>query len=54
MSKLVVLLLALALAIIIGPLAWNYVALLFSLPQLTIWQFLVAGVAMRCLLGTTK
>jgi hypothetical protein len=37
--------------VLLGPLAWNYVAPTFGLPQLTVWQFFVAGVACRCLLG---
>lgn len=40
--------------LLIGPLAWNYVAPVFSLPRLSVWQFFVAGVALRCLLGTSE
>lgn len=42
---------AVALCLLVGPLAWNYVAPLFQLPQLTTWQFLCASVALKSLRG---
>lgn len=53
MTKLLAWLVVLAIALLMGPLAWNCAAPLFGLPQLTFWQFFVAGIAFRCLLGTT-
>jgi hypothetical protein len=35
----------------LGPLAWNYVAPLFKLPELTFWQWFVTAFALRCLRG---
>lgn len=35
----------------LGPMAWNYVAPLFGLPQLTFWQWFVAAFAVKCVRG---
>lgn len=44
----------LAVMLWLGPMAWNHVAPLFGLPQLTWWQWFVAGFALKCLRGPNE